>query len=755
MLKPFVRALGLFLATILVAGSAFAQNSSTIRGFVSSETNGEPISNASIVAQDANGVAGAAISNADGVFVIPRLRAGTYVVVFSHVAFETRQDTISVGPGELVSVEIELAESNSELETLIINDNRVGGAAEIRGGFQTIKPADIELLPSPDVSGDIATLLNALPGVVTTGDQGGQLYIRGGEPSQNMVLIDGILLYQPFHLVGFYSAISSDIVNSADIYAGGFGAKYGGRISSVIDITSRNGNNKRVESQFTASPFVVGAQLEGPLDEAGDFSFLVSARHSVVEDAASQYVGENIPYKFNDVFAKIYGAARSNGRVSFTGIRTYDRGVVGKDVGITPLSEIRYINEGAGMRYLYLPGAIPVLAEFIVSASRLKTSLGPEIQPERDATASRIELATNVTHYSDFGSIEWGMFARTLQLKSDLGGSFQDFVAYEEFLTEAGLYAGPRFNVRPGMTFHPSLRVHSFPSKNKAFVEPRIRFVWEREKDGFSAASGLYHQEIIGVSDRRDATSIFTAWTAAPSGRVPRAFHAILGYSRKPTEHVTLSAEAYYKRLRNLSIAEWTAYPRLTTRLQHADGKVFGFDLRVEARTSSFYGYINYGLSSVKYGAKQPSLLLWFGQETFTFRPAHDRRHQVNVVGTSSIGGFDVSARWQFGSGLPFNRAQGFDGFVLMDSDINVFEESGSRRVIYERPFNGILPTYHRLDLSVDRTFKFGRDSDVTVQLSAINTYDRANIFYLDVFTLRRADQFPFIPSLGVKVNLR
>ncbi|NNE34918.1 MAG: TonB-dependent receptor [Rhodothermales bacterium] len=745
------------LATIvailsIVSGSADGQ--STIRGFVSNAANGEPIEDANVIAQNDDGVVGVGVTNNDGVFVIPRLSAGTYIVVFSHIGFVTRQDTVDLGPAELISLEVELDASNVELRELIVNDNRVGGAAEIRGGLQTIKPADIDLLPSPDVSGDLVAVLNALPGVVSTGDQGGQLFIRGGEPSQNLVMIDGIVLYQPFHLVGFYSAFSSDIVASADVYAGGFGAKYGGRLSSVIDISSRNGNLKQFESQITASPFVVGAQIEGPIDDAQTFSYLLSTRHSVVEDAASQYVNEKIPYRFNDIFGKIYGAARKNGRVSLTGIRTYDRGLVGKDVGLTPLSEIRYENEGAGLRYLYLPGAIPVLAEFLLTASRLTTSLGDAEAPEREATASRIDMSTHITSYSTFGSVEWGLFARTLQLKSDLGGAFQDRIDYEEFLTEAGIYGGPKFLLKNGMVIHPSIRIHSFPSKDRVFVEPRFRFEWERENDGISGAFGVYHQEIVGVNDRRDATSIFTAWSASPRGQVPRAFHAMIGYTRKPISFLSLSSEVYYKDMKNLFIAEWTAFPRLTTRLQLADGNVYGLDLRAEVRTKRFYGYVNYGLSSVRYGAKQESLRLWFGTETFKFRPAHDRRHQVNVVGTTTVRNFDFSAKWQFGSGLPFNRAQGFDGFVLLDSDVNVFNEAGDRRVIYERPFNGVLPTYHRLDLSVDRTFRIGR-SDLTVQLSAINAYDRSNVFYLDVFTLRRADQFPFIPSLGIKANLR
>lgn len=111
-----------------------------------------------------------------------------------------------------------------------------------------------------------------------------------------------------------------------------------------------------------------------------------------------------------------------------------------------------------------------------------------------------------------------------------------------------------------------------------------------------------------------------------------------------------------------------------------------------------------------------------------------------------------MSARWEFGSGLPFSRAIGFDGFVLIDDIVDVRTAPTSRRVIYERPYNGLLPTYHRLDLSVDRTFALG-PVDLTLLGSIINVYDRRNLFYLDVFTLRRVDQLPFVPSFGIKVE--
>ena len=734
----------------MAAPEAAGQANATVRGFVTDASNGNPLVDVNVILTDSLGTRFGSVTEQNGVYLIARIRGGEYALSATHVGYVAFVDTISVATDALVEIDISLRPGDRSLGNIEITDDRVSRSTEIDAGMQTVKPADLELIPSPDVSGDLAMFLQSLPGVVTVGDQGGQLFIRGGEPSQNLVLLDGILLYQPFHVLSFYSAFSSDIISQADVYAGGFGSRYGGRLSSVIDVTTRNGNLKEFGAQVTASPFQLGALVEGPLDKSGRISLLFVGRHSVVEEVASSYLRREVPFRFNDFFAKLYGVPRQNGRVSFSAIRTYDRGIVGEDIGLTPLSEIRWTNEGIGGRYLYLPGAIPLLGEFAISASRLHTELGPDSAPIRSSRVERLNVSADLSHYATFGSVRWGVFARTLGFDSELGGAFQDLALDREYVTESGIYVEPVIERAGGIQIEPGLRVHAFPSKSRAFFEPRLRFSWDRETDRISGAFGVYHQEIVGVNDRRDATSIFTAWAATPSARVPRAIHVIGGYQRRPAPRWDLSVEAYYKDLRNLFIAEWTAYPRLTTRLQPADGTIFGTDLRAEYRHPRLLVYVNYGLSSVRYRAKQESLVLWFGSETFRFRPAHDRRHQVNAVASARLGAFDVSLRWQFGSGLPYNRALGFDGFILLDSDIDVFETEGDRRVIYERPFNGILPTYHRLDVSVERTLVWG-DAELTLLASAINTYDRANVFYLDVFTLRRANQFPFVPSIGIK----
>jgi hypothetical protein len=272
----------------------------------------------------------------------------------------------------------------------------------------------------------------------------------------------------------------------------------------------------------------------------------------------------------------------------------------------------------------------------------------------------------------------------------------------------------------------------------------------------------MYNQELIGLTDRRDVANVFTAWSVVRrpehrdedprAGRLGKAVHGMAGYRGTPLSWLEVSVEGFYKHMENLFVAEWTAFPWLTTRLHPASGRTAGLEARLEVRREPFYAFINYGLSSTLYRTKYHAIRYWFGQESLSFRPPHDRRHQVTALASTAWKGFDFSARWTFGSGLPYTRPLGFDSFVLLDQAGSIFDMERSRRVIYDRPFNAVLPTYHRLDLSVERTFRLAAAA-LTLQGSLINTYDRRNLFYLDMFTMRRVDQLPIVPSFGMRVS--
>ena len=727
----------------------------SVRGFVSDQEDGEALVGVHVLLESASGDLRGSVTAADGVYSITRISPGVYFLRATYIGYVSLLDTLRLGAGDRLSLNLGLSPVEQEIGEVVVEAEIESGAARVTAGQQVITPRDIDLIPTPDISGDLASFLTTLPGVVSLGDRGGQLFIRGGEPSHNLTFIDGMYVHQPSHILGFYSAFPSDIIRQADIYTAGHGSPYSGRIASVIDVKSRNGNKRNYDGSVAVSPFVSAFQFEGPLIR-NRVSIIASARQSLVKQVAAGYVPQDLPYTFGDAFAKIHMILSPTSQLSVSGLYTHDSGSLGLASEDRILEEISWQNMAIGLRYVVLPRALPFVAEVLLSYSRLHTEQGPPGEPVRWSRPEGFSYATNMTSFYRQAEWRWGLYWRAPQVTSELGGLYQDLEYGFSRRHKAGIYLEPDIYFTPSFRGRITLVGELFPGQgdHQTIIEPRVRLVWERPRHEISAAAGLYHQEIFGVNDRRDATNVFTAWRSAPSEDLSRAVHALAGYRYSPSPGLELSIEGFYKSLSNLYISEWTSFPRFTTRLQRADGRVIGMDFRAEVRYKRFYGYVNYGLSSVEYVAKQPSLELWFGQTRLRFRPPHDRRHQLNVVGNLRWGAYEISARWNFGSGRPFNLVYGFDGFVNMDGYQDIFSVDDDQRVIYGPPFGGILPTYHRLDVNVERSFTVGRYS-LIAQVGAINLYDRRNLFALDLFTTARKYQLPLVPSASLKLESR
>jgi hypothetical protein len=729
---------------------AIAQTA-TVRGFVTDSEDGEAMQGVNILLDNGNGAYFGTVTDNDGIYTVSRVPAGRYLLSVTFIGYAPYRDTLLLRPGSIHTINVSMEFGETEMEEVLVEAERVGGAARVTAGLQTVRPEDIQLVPAPDVSRDLATYLGTMPGVVSIGDRGGQFFIRGGEPSHNMVLLDGMYVHQPFHILGFYSAFPSDIINRADVYAGGFGGQFSGRISSVIDVYTRNGNKKQASGSVSLAPFVSGALIEAPLSR-DRVSILGSFRRSVIEQGAALYLKEPLPYNFGDAFGKLHMIINENQQLSFSVLHTHDAGVLGEQSVDRVLDEIRWHNTAYGLRYLFLSGSKPFLGELLFSISQMSNETGPVQQPVRISSFNSFNYAVNFTNF--IGRTEWkyGIFARAPSLEAELGGLYQDLELGAGRRHKVGLFLEPDIHISSELRARAGIVAQLFTgNQNNRFIEPRARIVWERGNHEVSAAAGKYHQEVIGLTDRRDATNVFTAWVSAPSEDITEAYHYVFGYRYHPNDWLEISTESFHKYFTNIWIAEWTSFPRFTSRMQRADGRALGSDLRIEVRRPRLYAYFNYGLSSVRYNAKQASLPIWYGVERLRFRPPHDRRHQLNVLVSTKLKWFDVSARWNFGSGLPYNQVIGFDGFLLMNGVQDIFRTTDSRRIIYDRPFEGILPTYHRLDISVEREFDW-KWSSLIVQAGAINVYNRRNLLALDIFTLRRSDQLPFVPTVGIKV---
>ena len=306
----------------------------TVKGFLKSESSGEAVMFASVTLEGTNyGVS----SNVDGYYSLSRIPAGQYTLVISSLEFETLRQSVEVVSGKVLTKNILLSPKVVTLEGAEVRADREEQTTQVRTSVETIRPADIKRIPSFGGAPDLVQALQVLPGFVSTGDQGGQLYIRGGSPIQNKVLLDGMLIYNAFHSIGLFSVFDSDALSNADVYTGAFSAKYGGRISSVMDIRTRDGNMRETEGRVGASPFGAKLLVHGPLkamseDQSGGISYLLSVKHSYLEQSSSlfyPYISDGrLPFGFTDAYGKLTFGGGDGSKLSLFGFNFNDNASV-------------------------------------------------------------------------------------------------------------------------------------------------------------------------------------------------------------------------------------------------------------------------------------------------------------------------------------------------------------------------------------------------------------------------------------------
>ena len=229
----------LLLCIVSLFTSTLVAQNNDIKGFVYEASTGEPVMYCNVYLK---GTVLGCSTNENGYFNLTRIPDGKYTLVVTCVGYDTLTDYVSLQRGQSLNRKYTLKETSMTLETVSITADKIEARTETKTSVINVTPRTINKIPSVGGQADLAQYLQVVPGVIFTGDQGGQLYIRGGSPIQNKVLLDGMVVYNPFHSIGLFSVFDTDIIRNAEVFTGGFGAEYGGRISSVMDITTRDGN---------------------------------------------------------------------------------------------------------------------------------------------------------------------------------------------------------------------------------------------------------------------------------------------------------------------------------------------------------------------------------------------------------------------------------------------------------------------------------------------------------------------------------
>lgn len=746
------------LSLVLVVGQAAVPSGgraqeASLQGIVLDEADAQPLRGVDVVLEQEGEAVHSAVTDRNGLYRIVGIAPGTYRLRMTLLGYAAHEETIELESGEVRTANRGLNVAPLELDAIGVVSR--GSAVDRELGGQTITAVELAQIPTPAASGDLVSYLQTQPGVVGSGDRGGQLFIRGGTPTENLVLMDGMLIYQPFHITGLFSAFPENLIGSAEFFPGGFGARYSGRISSVLDVQMRDGNRNELSSTGSVSPFLATAAAEGPLASNGQQSFIVSVRRSVIRETSPWLLGEEQPLGFDSEYFKLshLNDARSS-RCSLTVMRSRDEGGLDPD---DPVSRVGWTNLLVGGRCMTLAGVNFLDVRF--GRTAISSEAVTRGASEFFSSASRIFADADVSRMIGRVRLSWGGYVHVERTSYDLQELLAENAREEGHWPVAGLYAELDIPLGGGLRVLPGVAT-SVALEGRPSIEPRLRASWRlggRVDGELSGAVGLYEQRLSGISDRRDASSVFTAWVRTPRGSRLRSLHAQASWEQNLGAGLSYSVDGYYRRMDDLTVATWSTVARFTPELSLASGRSHGADVRVELRRGPFYLFGGYAYSRTEYRSAQEDFGVWFGQPVQVYEPPHDRRHQATALASLVLGRFTLAARWQYGSGFPYTRPIGFDEVIDFRTDDSplppIPRTFGQTRLLLDRPYNGRLPPTHRLDLSVRRPVDVG-SQQLELQAGVINAYDQTNIFYYDVFANRRVDQLPLTPYVSVKLEL-
>ena len=762
----------LTLLFLLVSAAGFAQNHATIRGFVYDREDGEPVIFTNVYLE---GTTYGAATDVNGYYSISQIPAGSYTLMVTAVGYDTTRVDVTVKRGDVLNERLLIAESSVQMTEFEVSAERQEAQTQVQMSVQKITPREMERLPSIGGEPDLAQYLQVLPGVIFTGDQGGQLYIRGGSPIQNVVLLDGATIFQPFHSIGLFSVFETDLIRNADIYTGGFGARYGGRVSSVMDITTRDGNKRRVSGLVGATTFGAKALVEGPIkkqtdDGYGSSSFVFSAKHSYLDQSSKfiyDYIDEDgLPFNYTDLYGKVSLNTGNGSKVNFFGFSFND------NVSYQALSDLNWRALGGGTNFVLIPGGSSTIMEGNFSISDYKIELSESDLPPRTSGINNFDLGLRFKYF--LGEDEFSYGINVTGFSSDFSFFNQYGIRIDQESTSTELAGFLSYTARLGnLILEPSFRLHYYSSLSVASPEPRLGIKYNvTEFFRLKGAGGLYSQNLIAANSDRDVVNLFYGYLASPdnlpttflqedgtikdvNNPIQRAAHAIVGFEWDLTRRLNLNVEGYYKhfpQITNLNRnklyeeSDLDAPDNLKKDFVVETGKAYGLDFVLKFEEKNYYFWAVYSLAYTD---------RWDGFQTYN--PVFDRRHNINLVASYSWGKdkrWSADLRWNFGSGFPFTQTAGYYGPEPDFSggiDTDITETNASEvSLIFGELNKGRLPDYHRLDFSLSRNFKLSDRSNIEVNLSVTNLYDRENVFYVDRVQYETVYQLPLMPSLGV-----
>jgi hypothetical protein len=709
-----------------LAGGAGGQ--ATLAGHIRDSKTGEPVVGASIYSEQPN--IGASTDQFG--FYSLTLPVGRYNLKIRGVGIKnTRRQVLLRGNGKL---EIEVDEDIVTLKEVVVEAEKDKNVSSLQMGVEKLDIKTMRQVPTAFGETDILRVLMTLPGVKSVGEGSTGLNVRGGATDQNLILFNDAPIYNPSHLFGFFSAFNPDVLQSVELYKSAIPAKYGGRLSSVLEITTREGNKKKLSGSGGIGPLTSRVTLEGPLVKDKS-SFIVSGRASYSDWLLKQLPSKQFSQSaasFYDVTAHLSHEFNEKNSLYATGYFSTDRFRLAND------TTYHYVNQTATLKWRHnftnqfygvLTGTYSHYAYDVTSTNDAPTASQLKYAINQTNVRADFSYYPNSRHTIDFGASSqlYDVDPGSLQPQGDSSRVKPVLLAKEKGL-ESALYVSDRFEITPRFSVSVGLRYSLFQalgpravfqyapgeSRSEASITDTVRYAnnkvlatYHGPEYRLSARYSLSDNSSVKASYTRTrqyihqltntaSVSPTDIWKLTDGNIRPQIGDQVsVGYYRNfKANTIEASVETYYKSLRDFvdykSGATLVLNPHIETDIINAQGKAYGVEVFVKKLTGKLNGWVSYTYSRslVQVNTAVTADMINGGR----YYPSnYDKPHDFTLVGNYRLSRrFSTSLNFNYNTGRPITLP------------LAKYYVNNSLRVYYSDRNAFRVPDYYRVDLALN-----------------------------------------------------
>jgi hypothetical protein len=687
-----------------------------LKGRVVERGSGEPLASALVKVKGSSKVA---VSDAEGYYSLSFDKKGIYTVSVSYIGFSEESKKVDLRQDQTVDFSLE---NNVQLAEVLVTSTALNERVKsLTMGVERLSAAEIKQMPALMGEVDVIKAIQLLPGVQTTSEGGSGFSVRGGSPDQNLILIDHTTVYNASHLMGFFSIFNNDALSGIELYKGDLPVKYGGRISSLLDVRTKSDPPERFNGVGGIGLISSRLTLEGPLGEKT--SWLVGGRRSYADlflKLSSNEALRKSSVYFYDCNAKMMHRFSNKDVVAVNGY--YGKDHFGAEPG-----DFDYGNSAlsASWRHLY--------------SDRLSSGISFHLSHYDYGLQSRLEGSkatweSSITDYmlradmicsiSDMWHLTYGLSSILHRFKPgyaqmDISITEDASVEYKvegSNALEQGIYLANEQRLSDRLSVKYGARLSAFQNMGKGTVyhynedyeatdsttynsgkiyhtymavEPRLGLVWQFRENSSLKGNYVHNVQFMQLANNSASGSPLDIWFPAGPNIKPQIVDMFsAGYFRNLADNLyETSVEVYYKRQQNVvdfaEHANLALNKHLEGEVRTGQGKAYGAEFMVRKNKGRLTGFANYTLSRSERTIPEVN-------NGKTYLSPYDKTHSLNIVANFALSEkFSFSAIWIYATGTPTTYPSGR------------FEIDGEYFPVYSGRNEYRRPDYHRLDLSL------------------------------------------------------